>query len=117
MNLSDFNKTFTTNRAFQTQVLAALSEEVTKAGIAEEITLVAAPDGSVREFLLGRDSANPGTQLAAASVAIKTLQSFGVDDLGGIATLKANIDSTAWNVVYKGGGWVVNGMQDGGHFA
>ena len=110
MDITTFNERLGADVDFRTEVLSAISAEIKKNGLDGPVTIGSDNDGSLVEFVYDPQGTDPASQLAAANAAINAIKNAGVTDLSGISNFDPVIDPYAWNVVYKDGGWVVNGL-------
>lgn len=114
MNITEFSEKMDADGAYRTEVLSAIAAELKKTGLEGVITTTPKTDGTLKEFVYDADGTDVATQLAASHAAIQALKKSGVSDVSELSKFDPDIDPLAWNVVYKDGGWVVNGMVDDG---
>ena len=113
MKLDDFQTQFHNDVAFQQSVIDDINQAVQDAGIQATSNITAGDSGiaSVDIIPANKDTI---TTLAVSAAALNVLQRRGLTDIANVAVFDPKLDPLAWNVVYKGGGWVVNGMEGGG---
>jgi hypothetical protein len=109
--VEDLTKVVETDRRVQTQIASALSTELRNIGITShdvDISIKTGADGKLTEFVVGSKSDDPLIQLQVADAAIGVLEAQGIDT-SGISGFDPSVDPLAWNVIYKDGGWIING--------
>jgi len=110
-DLQQFSRQFATDGTTRTQVAGAIASRLRQEGISGrdvDVTIAGRGD-NLSEFTIGANSRDPLIQLQAANAALDVLAQQGVENLGAVTPFDPSIDPLAWNVVYKDGGWVVNG--------
>lgn len=117
MNVNQFGEVFNRDAALRTQFAAVLAQRLKEQGITGSDVSIKfqGNDGDLLSTLVvGAESNDALMQLRVADAAIKAMKDSGVTDLSEIKPIKPGIDPAGWNVVYKDGGWVINGMAGGG---
>lgn len=110
-DLQQFSEDFSKGGAKGTRFAAALAGQLRREGLTGkdvDIQITQDPNGGIGSLVVGAKSDDPLVQLQVADAALTALEKQGVD-VSGISGLDPTIDPLAWNVVYKDGGWVVNG--------
>lgn len=114
MDMNQFKEKFEAEETYRTEVLAAIAGEIKKSGLNGPLVATPSTDGGLQTFVYDPQTADIGSQLSATDAAIAALKKAGVTNLDGMTQFDPDIDPYAWNVVYKDGGWVVNGMVEDG---
>lgn len=112
LTVSNFNQKFEQDGVLRAQVAGALARRLREDGITSQearLNIDSTPDGKISELTVGVQSGDPLVQLQVANAALEVLKQQGVTDLKGISGLDPATDPLAWNVIYKDGGWVING--------
>ncbi|MFI0977984.1 hypothetical protein ACH4SP_13415 [Streptomyces sp. NPDC021093] len=114
VDLGSFTQKFQQDSLLRTQVAGALASRLRADGITSRdagLNLHSTSDGAISELTIGMNSNDPLVQLQVANAALEVLRENGVTDLNGISGLDPLVNPRAWNVIYKDGGWIINGRR------
>ena len=116
MDLDEFGSQFQNDGALRTQFASALAAKLGEKGITSRrccgVSMGARANNRISTFVVGGSSNDALMQLRVANAAMEVLRDQGVTDLGRVNPLNpTDNDPAQWNVVYKDGGWVINGVQ------
>lgn len=114
MNIQDLELKFQNDKLFQAQFAASLAKNIQLNSIPDEnseFVIEQDENEKITGLNVGKESDSAKYKILIADAAINTLKDAGVTDFSGLKGINNGVGTKAWNVVYKGGGWIVNGKK------